>query len=146
MQQMYDAVRATGAENLVVIGGLYWAFDLSNVPRYRVAGHNIMYATHPYGGTPDRAPNTWDGFWGSLTATDPVIATEFGDSSKCDGGYSDQLIKYADAHNASWTAWAWYYGGWHTADGGCSFPSLIDDWNGTPSSAGAVVKNALSRY
>ena len=32
MQQLYDAVRATGAENLVIIGGLDWAYDLSGVP------------------------------------------------------------------------------------------------------------------
>ena len=31
MQQLYDAVRAAGAENLVIIGGLDWAFDLSGV-------------------------------------------------------------------------------------------------------------------
>jgi hypothetical protein len=98
-----------------------------------------MYATHPYGGISDRAPSTWDFAWGSLTKTDPVIVTEFGDGTNCDGSYSDQLIKYADLHNASWTAWAWY-------PGGCGFPALINDWNGTPSAAGAVVKAALANY
>jgi hypothetical protein len=143
MQQLYDAVRATGAENLVVIGGLSWAYDLSRVPDYRISGYNIVYATHPYGGSPERVPEKWDSFWGFLTATDPVIVTEFGTlgtgSTTCDGVYSDQVIKYADAHNASWTAWAWY-------DGGCNFPALIDDWDGTPSPSGMVVKAALERY
>jgi endoglucanase len=139
MQQMYDAVRATGAENLVVIGGIYWAYDLSGVEHNRITGHNIMYATHPYGGTSDRAPSTWDSSWGALTATDPVIATEFGDGSNCDGSYSDKLIKYADAHNASWTAWAWF-------PGGCGFPSIIKDWSGTPSDVGVIIKNALAGY
>ena len=60
MQQLHDAVRAAGAENVVVIGGLYWAYDLSGVPHNRISGHNIMYATHPYGGSSDRAPSTWD--------------------------------------------------------------------------------------
>ena len=32
MQQLYDTVRATGAQNLVIIGGLNWAYDLSGVP------------------------------------------------------------------------------------------------------------------
>jgi endoglucanase len=143
MQQLYDAVRAAGAENLVVIGGLFWAYDLSNVPDYRIRGYNIMYATHPYGGSPERDPGRWDSFWGFLTATDPVIATEFGDiggtGNTCTGDYSDKVIKYADAHNASWTAWAWF-------PGGCNFPAIIDDWSGTPSPSGTVVKAALARY
>ena len=36
----------------------------------------------------------------------------------------------------SWTAWGWWVQG-------CSFPSLINDWNGTPSNSGAVVKQYL---
>src|SRR5262249_16249343 len=127
------------AENLVVIGGLNWAFDLSMVPQYRIAGYNIIYATHPYGGVSDQAPSAWDFAWGSLTETDPVIATEFGDLSSCDAGYNDKLIKYANLHNAGWTAWAWF-------PGGCTFPALIDDWSGTPTKQGMVVKTALAGY
>jgi len=80
MQELYDAVRSVGAENLVIIGGLKFAFDLSGVPQYRIQGHNIVYATHPYN-TGDKQPSTWDGAWGLLTKTDPVIVTEFGDAS-----------------------------------------------------------------
>jgi hypothetical protein len=139
MQQLYAAVRAAGADNLVVIGGLDWAFDLSGVPSYRIAGYNILYATHPYD-TPDRSPQRWTPSWGFLTKTDPVIVTEFGDSgSNCAATYSSELIAYADLHAASWTAWAWF-------PGGCGFPSLIEDWNGTPSEVGAVVKAALLGY
>lgn len=144
MQQLYDAVRATGADNLVVIGGLSYAFDLSGVPNYRVAGYNILYSTHPYNNSPDKSPTAWDYAWGSLTATDPVIVTEFGDpktnaDGSCPADYSQELITYADAHSAGWTAWAWYVGG-------CGFPSLITDWNGTPNAPGMVVKAALGGY
>jgi endoglucanase len=139
MQQLYDAVRATGAENVVIAGGLYYAYDLSDVAQYRVKGYNIMYATHPYGGDGERAPANWDHYFGDLTKTDPVIATEFGDGTNCDGSYSDRLIQYADLHNMSWTAWAWF-------PGGCSFPSLINDWNATPSMVGTIVKSALASY
>jgi len=143
MQQLYDAVRATGAQNLVLIGGLNWAYDLSGVPANRVKGYNIVYATHPYG-TPDgftRPPSDWDRAWGSLTATDPVVATEFGvlNDTACTTGYDQQVITYADAHSAGWTAWAWY-------PGGCTFPAVINDWAGTPSPTGMVVKAALGGY
>ena len=79
MQQLYDAVRATGAENLVIIGGLSWAYDLSRFPT--TASPATTSCTRR---TPTAAPRaatraTWDSSWGFLTATDPVIVTEFGD-------------------------------------------------------------------
>lgn len=138
MQQLYDTVRAAGAHNLVVIGGLNWAYDLSGVKDNRISGYNIVYATHPYN-TAGRQPQSWDHDWGYLTATDPVIVTEFGDQSSCSSDYAGKVIAYADQHKASWTAWAWF-------DGGCTFPSLITDWDGTPSMVGAVVKAALAGY
>jgi hypothetical protein len=69
-----------------------------------------------------------------------VIVTEFGDlSTACSGDYSSKLISYADKHGASWTAWAWF-------PGGCTFPALINDWQGAPSASGTVVKAALAGY
>jgi hypothetical protein len=75
-----------------------------------------------------------------MASTDPVIVTEFGDiSGNCDTTYYAQFVQYADSIGASWTGWAWY-----VAD--CRFPSLIEDWNGNPTAAGAIVKAALQRY
>ena len=67
MQQLYDTVRATGAQNVVVIGGLDWAYDLSGVPANRIAGYNIVYATHPYTDTSgfSRPPSDWGRAFGS---------------------------------------------------------------------------------
>jgi hypothetical protein len=139
MQQLYDAVRASGADNLVIIGGLEYAYDLSGVSQYPVNGYNIVYATHPYN-QPQKQPAQWDYSFGSLSAMYPVMATEFGDSSpSCSTEYYSQLIAYADAHNMSWSGWAWY-------PSGCQFPSLIADWNGTPTAAGQVEMNALKSY
>jgi endoglucanase len=139
MQQLYDAVRGTGAENLVVIGGLQFAYDLSGVPQNAVTGHNIVYATHPYNQPPNKQPAQWDAGFGFLSATYPVMATEFGDVKSCDTSYYSALVMYADAHKMSWTGWAWY-------PSGCQFPSLVTDWNGTPSAAGQVEKAALAAY
>jgi hypothetical protein len=140
MQQLHDAVRAAGADNLVVIGGLNWGYDLSGVPTHRIVGRNILYATHPYANARERAPRYWDLYWGFLTATDPVLVTEFGDfNGDCSTDYLAAVLAYADAHAAGWTAWAWY-------PGGCTFPALIDDWAGTPSAAGGIVRAALQGY
>ncbi len=143
MQQLYDTVRATGAQNLVVIGGLDWAYDLSGVPANRINGYNIVYATHPYTSTDRtlRPPSDWDRAFGALTATDPVVATEFGvlNDTSCTTDYDSLLIQYANDHFAGWTAWAWY-------PGGCTFPAVVTDWAGTPSATGSVVKTALLGY
>jgi hypothetical protein len=149
MQQLYDAVRTgAGADNLVLIGGLDWAYDLSQVPANRIAGYNIVYATHPYKNDAAQQPSGFDNGWGFLTKTDPVVVTEFGDGHDCDASknftttvtdYDSAVISYADQHNAGWTSWAWF-------PGNCSFPSLISDWTATPTALGSVVHAALAGY
>jgi endoglucanase len=140
MQELYDTVRSAGADNLVIAGGVVWGFDLSGVLANPIQGYNIMYATHPYG--PHSARSQWDRKFGYLAAQDiaPVIATEFGDTSmNCDGDWNSKLTQYADARQISWTAWAWW-------PGECSFPSLIADWEYTPTVQGAPIKAALLGY
>ncbi len=85
-------------------------------------------------------PANWESAWGFLTETQPVIVTEFGDlNAQCTGDYNQQVIAFADLHHASWTAWAWFVKG-------CDFPSIIADWQGTPSVQGVPVKTALMGY
>lgn len=140
MQELYDAVRSTGADNVVIAGGLSYAFDLSSVGQYLISGYNIMYATHPY--RPQNPIAAWPTSFGYLASTDtaPVIATEFGDSTKnCTGDWNSQLLQFADARQISWTAWAWWAGT-------CSFPALLNDWQYTPTEQGQVIKDALLAY
>jgi aryl-phospho-beta-D-glucosidase BglC (GH1 family) len=143
MQALYDAVRATGAQNLVIVGGTNWAFDLSGVAANRINGYNIMYASHPYRSNDTQAQ--WAGAFGYLAAQNiaPVIITEFGDNRPkvCTGDWDQALIDYAaaDTLQISWTAWAWYPGD------PCTFPALITDWGGDTTAAGQVVKDALAK-
>jgi endoglucanase len=145
MQELYTTVRGTGAKNLVIVGGLAWAYNLSGVASNPVNGTNILYATHPY---QTDAENTWSANFGNLSQTYPVIATEFGDRSQnCTAAYASDFIAYANkkssgnnpANELSWTAWAFY-----AASNTCTFPALISDWNlYTPTAQGAVVMSAL---
>jgi hypothetical protein len=140
MQDLYETVRATGAQNLVVIGGLNWAYDLTGVPENRVKGYNIVYNTHPYsfkcGGSGNCTPAQFAQYFGFLAATDPVIATEFGDND-CSAPFYETFTNYAQANGIHWTAWAYFVGG-------CSFPALISNWAGdaVPGS-GTTVQTAL---
>jgi len=123
MQQLYASVRATGAANLVIVNGLNYAFDLSGVASNPVVGTNIAYGTHPYDYS-GKQIGDWPAAFGYLAPTYPVIMTEFG--QYCDSDtYVADLLAYAEGLGLSWTAWAWYVNG-------CSFPSIIADWDGTP--------------
>jgi len=50
------------------------------------------------------------------------------------------LIDYAASLDISWTAWAWFVADTNP----CAFPTIISAWDGTPTTAGAAVKAALS--
>ncbi len=138
MQQLFDAVRSTGAENLVFIGGLDWGYDLSGVPEYRIKGRNIVYSTHPY-----EWKSGWEGRAFFLAETDPVFMGEFG-TNNCRTDSYTRAIALAERVHASWAAWAWW--GESKGAGACKFPTIIENWQATPTPMGTVVKAALSRY
>ncbi|HEU4577223.1 MAG TPA: glycoside hydrolase family 5 protein [Polyangiaceae bacterium] len=140
MQQMYDIIRATGANNLVLAGGLDYANDLDSLlPAQQLTGINIAYVTHPY-----RWKNPPSGYDASVSNF-PIFATEFGDAEA--GGIGPQDCGTAAYSNAiadftrlgvSWTSWAWT-----VAPNRCAFPALLDKYDGTPTPPGAVVFAAL---
>ena len=140
MQKLYDTVRATGAQNLVIAGGTSWAFDLSGVAGHRINGYNILYATHPY--KSNDSQGQWPGSFGYLAQQNiaPVIITEFGDnrSKICTGDWDQALTAYAATLQISWTAWAWYPGD------PCQFPALISDWSHTETVQGTAIHDALA--
>jgi hypothetical protein len=84
-QALYDAVRSVGANNLVIVGGLNWAFDLSKVMAHRIREYkavsqpatSVLYNTHPYDYVGKR-PHDWHSAFGYLAGKVPLIATEFG--------------------------------------------------------------------
>jgi endoglucanase len=125
MQTLVNTVRATGATNVVLAGGLSYSSILANAPT--LTGGNVAYAVHPYINTsdPDGATDgSWANNFGNQAAKAPVIATEFGDMTCGNSTYDPAILKYFHANNMGYTAWAWYVGG-------CSFPSLITNAAGT---------------
>jgi hypothetical protein len=143
-QQLYDAVRSTGAKNLVIVNGLNWGYDMNQAGSHMLTGYNIMYGTHVYD-WPEKQPARWDQDFGYLAAQVPVIIGEFG-TTNCGTAYYEWVMAYADQHNISWLSWAWYAPPANRPDLLCSFAALITDWSGTPSPMGAVVKAHLQSY
>jgi len=135
MQQLVNAVRSTGASNVLMIGGLGWANDLSgwlaNKPTDPL--NNIAASWHMYGNSGCSGTNCWDTTTvANVIAQVPLIAGEFGespDSSLCGTTIIDAIMNWLDQHNSSYVAWTWDT--WGTD---CGNLSLIANYDGTPKS------------
>jgi hypothetical protein len=135
MQDLYDAVRSAGAENLVIINGLDWAFDLSQVDTYAIQGYNIVYGTHIYDQPGKRTLADWERSLEKVMKKYPVIVSEFGNFD-CDTSFYKSILSYAKTHRLAWVGWAWY-------PGGCGFPALISNWSGESNALGEELKKML---
>jgi endoglucanase len=147
MQQLYDAVRGSGAQSLVFVSGNNWA---NNPPSVPVNGTNIVYAVHYYT-CPTAAPpscsnpNPYDpsqdlNLWVPDSAFVPIAVTEFGWPSDSDGTYLSNVIAFANAHGWGWSAYAWLQENW----GGMDFENWLSDGTAEPQPSGVPVLLALS--
>ena len=143
-QQLYDAIRSTGAENIVIANGLNWGYDLSGVATHMIKGYNVMYGTHVYD-WPEKQPGAWDAGFGYLAARAPVMIGEFG-TMNCGVPYYNAVMDYADQKNLHIVAWAWYAPPADRQDLVCTFAALLHDWDGSTTSIGAAVKSHYARY
>ena len=126
MQQLVDAVRATGATNPILINGLGWANDdtgwAANAPTD--PDNQLVVGAHMYpGAVTCLAPNCPS--IEALAASHPVIIGETGDSSAGPVTYLPTFLPWADAHGLSYLAWTW--NPWGNSD-----DVLIQNWSGTP--------------
>lgn len=135
MQELYDTVRAAGAQNIVTVSGLDWGYDLSGVLQgYAVKGTNYWYETHPYPNKKD-----WDKCFGEVSAKYPVYVGEWGFGGFAFGGtngldYARSLMACTEQRRLHWTAWDL-----HPAAG----PTLIKNWKYEPTLFGQFVKAQL---
>jgi hypothetical protein len=144
MQAMLDAVRSTGAKNVVVAGGLDWAYDMSGfLTGKQLAdpkGNGVIYANHSYPFKGDTVEK-WISKMETATKTLPVIVSEFGAalSNRPDQQpdiWVRRVLQALHDHKWNWTAWDL-----HPAAG----PTLISDWNYTPTPTfGTFVKQELA--
>ncbi|MGC8640542.1 MAG: cellulase family glycosylhydrolase, partial [Isosphaeraceae bacterium] len=143
MQTLLDTVRDTGARNVVIAGGLDWAYDMTGFLKGRQLadprGNGVIYANHTYpfkGDTVER----WIGKMEAATAKLPVIVSEFGSESRGGAGKTGeqwvrQVLQALEDHGWNWTAWDL-----HPAAG----PRLISNWNYSPTPHfGKWVRQAL---
>ena len=146
MQTMLDTVRTTGAKNIVVAGGLDYAYDLSGVVNgfalVDKSGNGIMYASHVY---------PWKKSWQKklldAAARYPILLGEVGaDANKMKFIPANQqedavtwvpeMLGLIQKYKLNWTAWSFHPK---------ASPRMLLDWNYTPTPAwGVPAKAALS--
>jgi TolB protein len=143
MQKLLDTVRATGARNVVIAGGLDWSYDLSGVLSGKQLsdpnGNGVIYANHAYPFKGDTVEK-WISKMETASKTLPIIVTEFGSDPRGGAGRTGEewvrrVLEALEAHEWDWTAWDF-----HPQAG----PILISSWNYKPTPwFGAWVQKAL---
>ena len=146
MTSTLTTIRANGANNLVLVSGTDYTYDISGYATSPITGKGaVAYVTHPY--IFKSSPGDDVAFL-TPSKTIPVIATEFGDANvtgfhtipatQCVASvYSDYISKFESAA-MSWTSWAWIVDEW-----GCGFPQLLTDYSGAPNTIGTPVQTQL---
>ena len=146
MQGLVDAIRGTGAKNIIVAGGLGFAFDLTGIlTGYALedkTGNGIMYATHFY-----NWHKGWQKHFLGLVDKYPLLVGETGADIKKmpfvpaknqEDPYTfiPDAIGLIQKYHLNWTAWCF-----HTH----ATPRLLSDWTYDPTPFyGVFVKEALA--
>lgn len=121
-QVLVDAIRSTGAEQLIIVGGIEYSRDLSWVEKTPIEGMNLAYASHIY---PAHSKYSWDKWFGNVAEQYPVIMTEWGWMEADPSGkqtylvgsqkaYGEPFIEYLEQHGIGWVA-CWYDDEWNPA-------------------------------
>lgn len=147
MEEVITIIRANGAKNIPLVAGFNWAYDLTEVRENPINAPGIAYVSHPYPQKREKPwEEKWEQDWGFVADTYPVILTEIGFCEAGergahvpvidDGKYVDAIFNYSEQKGISFVVWV-FDPNWS--------PMLINDWNYTPTKAGAVWKEAFAK-
>jgi endoglucanase len=132
MQTLVRQIRSTGSRNVIMLGGLEYANDLSQWLSHEPIDpdHNLVASWHSYKKNACSTRSCWVTQIAPVIARVPVIAGEIGEGD-CADTYIVPLMRWLDSKSTGYLAWAW------NADFDCSAgPSLITSYSGTPTPYG----------
>ncbi len=140
MQTLIDAVRTTGASNVIVLGGVSYSNSVSRWLEYRPNDpmNDLAAAWHVYNFNVCNTVACYDATVAPVGAQVPVIATEVG-VDNCDGTFLNTLLDWLDSRQFSYAAWTW-----NTWNAACSGLSLVTDYAGTASPYGELYRAHLT--
>lgn len=109
MQALVNAIRETGAHQLILLGGVEYSNDLSQfldrMPNDPL--RNIGAAWHAYNFNSCITPTCWDMEPGSVHAVVPVVATEIGQADCNGAAFLAPLMTWLDGAKIGYLAWSW---------------------------------------
>ena len=145
MQTLLETVRATGAHNIVIAGGLDWGYDLGGILegfalQDSAEGHGIVYSSHVYPWKSD-----WNNKFLKVADKHPLFIGEVGcmptpmpwQNGKTEDPktWAPDMLGVMQKHNLNWTAFSFHPS--------CT-PNAILDWTYAPTPFwGAFVQEAL---
>jgi endoglucanase len=140
MQEIINAVRATGSANPILLGGVQYANALSQWLTYEPqdATGNLLASWHVYSFNVCNSTSCYDATAAPVAAAVPLVAGEIGEND-CGTAMLTTLMGWLDAHNSGYLAWTWDT--WGTA---CSNLSLVSNYDGTPTTYGQTYKDHLA--
>jgi aryl-phospho-beta-D-glucosidase BglC (GH1 family) len=144
MDRLIEAIRAEGAENVVLLTGPRWAYDLTGLGGALSGRRNVALHWHVYGGHSGNRIVEMLQMLDNADHQRPVIVSEWGWERETNGHYqateeefgapfSDLILEARGLH---WLAWCWHPT-WS--------PRLIEsDWR-TPTEYGRAIQRRLRR-
>ncbi|WP_051367171.1 cellulose binding domain-containing protein [Hamadaea tsunoensis] len=138
-QTLVNSVRATGATNVIMLGGLAYSNDLTQWLAYKPTDStgNLMAFAHIYNFNTCSNTSCYDSQLAPVAASVPLTLSEIGEND-CSHGFVDTLMNWADGKGVGYLGWTW--NNWDCSSG----PSLISDYNGTPTAFGQGLKDHLA--
>ena len=139
MQTLVNAIRATGANNVIMLGGLTFSDDMTRWLAYEPTDpdHDLVASWHSYNSNFCSNQYCWRTQISPVIARVPMIAGEIGEFH-CTDVYLDQLMHYLDSKSTGYLAWSW------TANFPCSGgPGLITNNAGHRTAYGAGYRSHL---
>jgi hypothetical protein len=124
-KQNVQAIRAVGFTNPVVIDGIGWGWDLSQIGAYPLGDANVIFAAHLYGNGNivfDAAQATeLNNLYGNLALTYPIFIEEFGyDNGPGQISPETWCVSFLDNYAVTWVntrrgagVMAWIDGWWN---------------------------------
>lgn len=135
MQTLVDTVRATGATQPVLIGGLDYANDLTqwlaNAPSDPLGQEAASF--HNYQGKSCDNAACWNSTIAAVAAQVPVVTGEFDQDVCAPSSFDEEYMTWADQHGVGYLAWGWWVlSPQEIAEAGCSAFYLLTGYHGTP--------------
>jgi hypothetical protein len=139
MQGLLQAIRKAGAKNVIVAGGLDWAYDLTGIVNGFALrdpnGNGVMYASHIYPWKSD-----WEGKVGICADRHPVLVGEVGcepdPKQEAPETWAPRMLEWIKKRKLHWTAWCFHPS---------ASPRMLLNWEYEPTPYwGAPVKALLT--